>query len=86
MASKISEFVDKQNAFNDRLDIAITGISEDVSFLKAKIEELQNSPGSISPEDQASLDALESRVAAMTARIEALNALTPPVPPVEPVV
>lgn len=76
--SKISEFATKQNAFNDRVDAAVTGLQQDIKTLNDLIEQLQNSPGEITPEDQASLDALEQRGDAIAAKLEALDALTPP--------
>lgn len=79
--SAISEFAVRQNQFNDRIDNAVTSIQGDVKFLSDKITEMQNSPGPISPEDQASLDALQARSAALADKIEALDALTPPAPP-----
>lgn len=79
--SSISDFAAKQNAFNDRQATAIDGLVGDVKSLNDKIEELQNSPGAITPEDQALLDALEVRADAMTAKIEALDAQTPPAVP-----
>lgn len=79
--SKISEFADRQNAFNAKQEAAIEDLTGDVKFLTDKIVELQNSPGAITPEDQATLDALEVRAAAATAKLEALAAQTPPTPP-----
>ena len=79
--SAISEFSNRQTNFNQRLDAAIKGIAGDVEALKAKILELQNTPGVITPEDQALLDEMESRTATITAKLEALDALTPPVVP-----
>lgn len=79
--SAISDFAAKQNAFNDRQDAAVAGVTADVQFLKDEIIKLQNSPGPISPEDQASLDALQARAEAAVVKLEALDAATPPVPP-----
>lgn len=83
--SAISDFAAKQGAFNTRIDNAIAGLVEDVKFLNATIETLQTTPGPITAEDQASLDALEARGDAIAAKLEALDALTPPVVPAEPV-
>lgn len=80
--SKISEFSERQNAFNDRVDAAVDGLVEDVAGLKGEIVKLQTTPGPISPEDQALLDGIESRTNAIAAKIEALDAETPPVVPV----
>lgn len=80
--SAISDFAAKQAAFNDRMDVAITGLSNDVAELNAEILKLQNTPGTITPEDQALLDSLQARGEAITAKLEALDNLKAPVPPV----
>lgn len=93
--SAISDFAAKQNAFNDRqgkaIDAAvqsIAGLSGDLQTLNAKITELQNSSGSVTPEDQALIDQLQTAGEATAAKVEALStalsgldALTPPAPP-----
>ena len=82
--SKISEFADKMDAHNTASDAAIEGLTGDVAEMKRIIEEMQNSAGEITPEDQARLDALETRAAAATAKLVALDAMTPPVVPTTP--
>lgn len=83
MATPISDFAVKQNEFNDRQDAAVAGLTGDVQTLNDKITELQNSAGTITPEDQALLNDIQARGEAITAKLEALDALTPPkVPPV----
>lgn len=79
--SAISDFAAKQNAFNDRIDAAVTGLQGDVDALNKTIQDLQNSAGTVTPEDQASLDALQARGEVIAAKLEALDALTPPTPP-----
>lgn len=79
--SALTDFVANQKTFNDRMDSAITGITEDVKFLNDKIQAIQTSTGILSPEDQQSLNEMQARTEATVARLEALNALTPPVPP-----
>lgn len=76
--SKISEFATKQSAFNDRIDGAVTGLAADVEALNAEIAKLQGSAGEVTPEDQASLDALQARGETIAAKVEALDAMTPP--------
>lgn len=77
----ISEFATRQAEFNHRLGVAIAGVAADVASLNAKIEELQNSSGAISAEDQALLDDLQQKGEALAAGLEAVDGLTPPVPP-----
>lgn len=79
--SAISDFATKQNEFNTRIDNAIAGLQGDITTLNDLITKLQNSPGSITPEDQASLDALQTRAQAVADKLDALDALTPPTPP-----
>lgn len=79
--SKISEFSERQSAFNARQDAAIDGLVSDVKTLNDKITELQNTPGEITPADQALLDELEARSKVIVEKVEALDAQTPPAPP-----
>jgi hypothetical protein len=80
--SKISEFATAQNAFNDRMDVAVTGLQGDVKALNDEIAKLQGSAGEVTPEDQASLDAIQARAETITTKLEALDAMTAPKPPV----
>lgn len=96
--SRVTDFAVAQKAYNDRQAIAIdnivasqAGITGDVAELKRLIEELQNSPGGITPEDQALLDELQATGEAATAKLEAqaaalaaLDEATPPVVPPTP--
>lgn len=91
------EAVDKTfDEIDTKLDTAntkLTGLTDDVAFLKETIEKLQTNPGPITPEDQALLDAAQARVNSLSAKaaavataLEALDAATerPPAPPVPP--
>jgi predicted nucleic acid-binding Zn-ribbon protein len=93
--SKLSEYLSKQTDFNTRLQTAtdslvesMTGLTEDVDTLNKKIEELQNSTGGVTPDDQLKIDSLEAQGDALSTKLEgvstalaALNQLTPPPPP-----
>lgn len=79
--SAISEFAAKQNAHNEKINTAVTGLQDDVQTLNDKIAELQATQGAITPEDQALLDEIEAASGAVAAKLEALDALTPPKPP-----
>ena len=95
--SVISDYLDKQKTFNSRQGIAIdgivtsvTGLTGDIKTLNDKIEELQNSSGQVTPEDQATInelevagDALSTKSEALAVAIKALDDATAPViPPV----
>lgn len=82
--SKISEFAQRQNAFNDQLDTAVEGLTADVKNLNDQIAALQNSTGGITAEDQALLDAIEARSAQITTKLAALDSMTPPAVPTTP--
>lgn len=82
--SKIAEFAATMNAFTDRQDAAVAAVQADVMWLKDKIDQIQNTPGEVTAEDQALLDAIQARTAAVADKLEALDAMTPPPVPVTP--
>lgn len=80
--SAVSQFAAAQNAFNVKMDASIAGLTGDIKKLNDEIAQLQNSPGNITPEDQALLDGLQERGQTISDKLAALDALTPPaVPP-----
>ncbi len=84
--SAISDFAAQQAVYNDQLNVAIDGLSSDIQALNDLISKLQNTPGVITPEDQALLDSLQEKSKIAADKLSALDALTPPVvPPVPPV-
>lgn len=78
--SKISEFGLVVNTRFDELGTAVDGVAADVAFLKTEIERLQNTPGPITPEDQAILDSIQSRADQLSEKVKALDAATEQVP------
>ena len=79
--SAISDYTTAVNAAFDSISTqtdglvnSIAGITADVIFLKDTIEKLQNSPGTITPEDQALLDASQARAAALATKLTDLSA------------
>lgn len=97
--SAISDYVAEVNTSFDEIDTALetsntrlTGLTDDIAYLKETIDKINNSPGAITPEDQASLDGLKARavaagskLAAFKTALEALDKATErPTPPVEP--
>ena len=75
--SAISDFAAKQNEFNALMAAGLDGIQTDLAALKALIEQLQNSAGQITPEDQALLDQIQSQTEAMAGRVQEIDAQTP---------
>lgn len=96
MPTPISTFVASQKSYNDRQGAAIdsivksfAGLSSDIADLNRTITELQNSPGQVTPEDQALIDELQTagselvnRAEAVAAGLAKLDAAQPPVVPV----
>ncbi len=82
--SAISDFAAKQNEFNTRQGKAIDGLVVDLEALNKKIDELQNTPGTITPQDQALLDDIQAKSSALADRLDQLDAQTPPVVPPTP--
>ncbi len=77
----ISDFTAKMTTFFDRQDKAVSDLQDDVKNLTDEIAKLQASPGQITPEYQASLDAIQARASTVADKLDALDALTPPLPP-----
>lgn len=80
----IKAYAEKQDAFNTRYDTAVEDLAGDIKFFKDEIARLQNSPGAVTPEDQATIDRLQARAEAATLKIEAMAAEHPPVVPPPP--
>lgn len=80
--SAISDYAAKQETHNADISARLDAIQTLITTLNAQITTLQNSPGPISSEDQATLDALEASGTSLQAKADAVVALpTPPVPP-----
>jgi cell division protein FtsB len=78
----IAAYAASQTAFNQQLSDGLDEIKAGVVTLEQKITELQASDGSISDEDQATLDSLSTSVAALKSKVDDINNLNPPAPPV----
>lgn len=93
--SALSDFLAKQTAYNTRnaasIDALVTttdGIVGDVKNLTDQIAALQASAGTVTPEDQAIIDSLETQGDALATKLEGVQAAlaqldnqTPPVAP-----
>lgn len=86
----MNAYFDETGASIDELKGSVNGLAGDVAWMKARIDELQNNPGPISPEDQKILNDLQARAVAASAnakdavaQVKALDEATPPVVPPE---
>lgn len=79
----IENFSASVNQAFDKLGLAVEGVSGDVAALKAEIEKLQTTPGTLTAEDQALLDSIQTRANDVANKLAALDALTEqtPTPP-----
>ena len=89
-AAKVDEAFTAIGQTVDSIVTSVNGIAGDVDRLKATIKALQDSAGTVTPEDQALLDKSESAVNSLAVRMagvkEALASLDaateePPAPP-----
>jgi hypothetical protein len=80
MAEAIQAFAGRVNTFIDQMSTSVDGIQGDVTELKRLIKQLQDSSGGVTPEDQATIDALESRIGALAAKTKALDDQTDAAP------
>lgn len=78
---QIEAFVTQMNTFMSAMDVSITGIQGDIKSLNDTITLLQNTPSTLTAEDQALLDTLQAKAEAMAGAIDAIDAMTPPVTP-----
>lgn len=79
----IQDFYAKQSEFNTKMETALSGLQGDIQALNDLIVKLQNTPGNITPEDQALLDQLEAKSSELADKFTALDEMTPPVIPPE---
>lgn len=76
--SKISDVADKVQANFDKLSGDLDEINKEIQAQNTRIQDLQNSPGTLDPVDEARLDVIASKSAELAAKADAL--VIPPVP------
>lgn len=75
--SAITDWAAQEQADLDKIKATLEGIVAGISALDKLITDLQNSPGTLSPEDQAALDAIKSASDALVTQSAAI-VVTPP--------
>lgn len=81
--SQLSDELAAVQANLDATSATLTNVAAGVLALDQIINDFQNSPGTLSPEDQAALDKIQSASNALAAQASAIST-TPPTPPVPP--
>ena len=81
LMSTVTDWAAKEQVQLDAISATLDGVVAGVAALDAQIKALQNSPGTLSPSDQAALDAIETASAALVSKSKGI-VVTPPVPPV----
>lgn len=85
--SVISDFSARVSEQFAAIDTAVDGVVADVAALKAKVEQLQNSAGQVTAEDQALLNSIENITGRLATKVKALDDATVTTPtPDEPTV
>ena len=79
--SAISDYAAKVTAYFDRMDKAHDDIQTELKALADQIAALQASPGVLTPEDQAALDAIQARASKAADAADALDTLPKPAAP-----
>jgi hypothetical protein len=79
--STITDYGAKVTAFQNQISTALDDIKTEISSLNDKITQLQNSPGPISTEDQATLDAAQTQIQGLVTKAQALDSINPPPAP-----
>lgn len=79
--SAVTDFAAKAQAALDKTSADLDSIVTDIKTLNDKITALQNSPGTLSPADQAALDAIQASAAALQTKADGV---VPPVLPTPP--
>ncbi len=83
LMSVISDFSVKQNAFNAEISSDLDDIKTAAASQLALIQQLQQSQGTVTPEDQAIIDKLEADGTALVSKADATAGKTPPAPPTD---
>lgn len=80
--SKLTEWADQQEADLTGISGTLDEISTDIKNLDKMISDFQNSPGTLTPEDQARLDKIEKTIKGLSVKAKEIRAdsSTPPNP------
>ena len=80
LMSKVTDFAAAVQTAFDKVNTDLDTIVAGIANLDSLITAFQNSPGTLSPEDQSALDGIQSASQALVAKADAVS-VTPPTPP-----
>ena len=78
--SQITDWAAQEDADLTAISSTLNAIVTGIAALDAEITALQSQPGVLSPADQAALDSIQAKVAALKTQSAAIST-TPPAPP-----
>lgn len=79
MASQIQDWAEQEQADLAGIASTLDGIANGVANLEKMITDFQNSPGTLTPTDQAALDKIQATVRDLKAKADAIRT-EPPTP------
>lgn len=79
MGTKIQDFADQQKADLDAISSSVSVVVEGIKKLDDMITAFQNSPGTLSAEDESAIAAIQSQTKSLRDQVESIN-VTPPEP------
>ncbi len=82
--SKITDWAAAEQADLTTISTTLDAVVSGVAALDALIVAFQNSPGTLSPSDQAALDGIQAASKALVAKSAAISVTPPPPPPPPP--
>lgn len=71
--SQITDWAAQQEADLSTISTELDAVTTGIAALDAKIQALQNSPGTLAPDDQAALDAISAASKALVAKAAAIS-------------
>lgn len=80
IVGKIEDFKATVQPALTKIDAGLTNLSGDIANLQKQISDLQAAAGSLTPEQQAALDAISTSVTDLATKTQALADVVPDVP------
>ena len=80
LMSQITDWAAQEQQSLDAISSTLDSIVAGVAALDTLINNFQNSPGTLSPSDQAALDAIQASSKTLVAKVQAIS-VNPPVAP-----